>query len=42
MKTSQALLGRALELLIPSLTVASLGKSAAALGLKVELQVVSA
>jgi hypothetical protein len=42
MKTRKASLDRVLELLIPSLTVDSLGKSAAALSQKVELRFVPA
>ncbi len=42
MKTSRASLDRMLDPLYPSLTVASLGKAAAALGRKVELRFVPA
>ena len=42
MKTSRASLDRILDPLNPSLTVASLGKAAAALGRKVELRFVPA
>ena len=42
MKTSRASLDRMLDLSTPSLTVASLGKAAAALGRKVELRFVPA
>jgi hypothetical protein len=42
MKTSRASLDRMLEPTNPSLTVASLGKAAAALGWKVELRFVPA
>lgn len=42
MKTSRAALDRILDPANPSLTVASLGKAAAALGRKVEFRLVSA
>lgn len=42
MKTSRAALDRILDPLNPSLTVASLGKTAAALGRKIELRFVPA
>ena len=42
MKTSRASLDRLLDPMNPSLTVASLGKAAAALGRKVELRFVTA
>ena len=42
MKTSRALLGRMVDPLNPSPTLASLGKAAAALGRKVELKFVPA